>query len=91
MSDSTQALWDVVTEGLVHQTRHLEGQLCTFVDATTSDGRQAKAAKDTVKTLLWAYERGIEESFERSLSVKYHNSEMALAPQWLEERFKRER
>lgn len=84
------ALWDLLTDVMVTSMRHLEGQLCTFVDSTTGDERQAKAAKDIVKTLLWAYEREAEKHLEGYLFMYSQSPRMELFPDWLKKRLKKE-
>lgn len=87
---SPQTLWDMLTSVMIDRMRYLEGQLCTFVDSTTGDERQAKAAKDIVKTLLWAHEREVEKCLEHYMFLFSLSSEMKLFPQWLEKRLKKE-
>jgi len=86
-----RALWECLTGYLYDKTRYLDGQLCTFVDSTTGDERQAKAAKDIVRTLLWAYEKEVENSIERWLAIYFFSPKMAIFPQWLEKQVKKER
>ena len=42
-------IWEVTT----HATNYLVGQIATLLDAMLPDERQAKAAKDIAKTLIW--------------------------------------
>ena len=41
--------WEVTTDA----TNYLVGQIATLLDAMLPDERQAKAAKDIAKTLIW--------------------------------------
>lgn len=41
--------WEVSTG----ETNYLVGQIATLLDAIISDDRQAKAAKDIAKNLIW--------------------------------------
>lgn len=82
-------LWMLLGDSTIASIRHLEGQLLTLMDAITSDERQVKAIKDTVKTLLWVEEREMEKYIERWLHL-YSTSKMPIVPDWLERRFKKE-
>ncbi len=82
-------LWMLLGDSTIASMRHLEGQLLTLMDAITSDERQVKAIKDTVKNLLWVEEREMEKYIERWLHL-YSTSKMLIAPDWLEKRFKKE-
>lgn len=87
---SPPALWELLTGALYDRTKYLDGQLCTFVDSTTADERQAKAAKDIVRTLLWAYEKKLEKSIECYLARYFYNPKIAIFPCWLEKQVKKE-
>ena len=54
-------LWEV-TFGA---TNHLVGQIATLLDATLPDERQAKAAKDIAKTLIWERKNEMDRELER--------------------------
>ena len=82
-------LWGLLGDSTIASMRHLEGQLLTLMDAITSDERQVKAIKDTVKTLLWSEEREMEKYTERWLHL-YSASKMPVVPDWLEKRFRKE-
>lgn len=55
--------WEISTG----ETNHLVGQIATLLDAIISDDRQAKAAKDMAKTLIW--ER--KNSMDREIAILY--------------------
>ena len=57
------AIWQV-TFG---NTQHLIGQIATLLDAMLADERQAKAAKDIAKTLIWERKNEMDRELERIL------------------------
>ena len=48
-------------------TNHLVGQIATLLDAMLPDERQAKAAKDIAKTLIWERKNEMDRELERIL------------------------
>ena len=48
-------------------TKHLVGQIATLLDAMLPDERQAKAAKDMAKTLIWERKNEMDKELERIL------------------------
>lgn len=69
---------------------HLVGQISTLLDALLADERQAKAAKDLARGLIWEteYERGRQETY--ILSCYRRDPEMGIFPKCEEEKFKKE-
>lgn len=71
--------------GLGHElTNHLVGQICTLLDSALVDERQAKAAKDLARQIIWQMQheriRGEEE-----IILRYRRSpETGLVPDWKE-------
>lgn len=51
-------------------TNHLVGQISTLLDAMLPDERQAKAAKDIAKTLIWERKNEIDREIAHILSAK---------------------
>lgn len=51
-------------------TNHLVGQIATLLDAMLSDERQAKAAKDIAKTLIWERKNEMDRGITHLLSRK---------------------
>ena len=59
----TRRLWEVTYS----ETNHLVGQISTLLDAMLPDERQAKAAKDIARTLIWDRKNEMDRELERSL------------------------
>ena len=72
------------------KANYLVGQISTLLDSILPDERQAKAAKDLARVLIWntEHERGREETY--ILSCYRRDPEMGIFPQCEEEKFKKE-
>ena len=72
------------------KANHLVGQISTLLDSILADERQAKAAKDLARGLIWdtEYERGREETY--ILNCYRRNLEMGIFPKCEEEQLKKE-
>lgn len=72
------------------KTNHLVGQISTLLDSILPDERQAKAAKDLARGLIWEteYERGRLETY--ILRCYRRDPGMGIFPQCEEEKFKKE-
>lgn len=72
------------------KANHLVGQISTLLDSILTDERQAKAAKDLARGLIWETEceRGGMET--HVLSCYRRNPEMGIFPQCEEEKFRKE-
>lgn len=72
------------------KANHLVGQISTLLDALLADERQAKAAKDLARGLIWEteYERGRMEAY--ILNCYRINPKMGIFPECEEEKLKKE-
>lgn len=72
------------------KANYVVGQISTLLDSIIADERQAKAAKDLAKSLIWntEYERGREETY--ILSCYRRNPKMGIFPKCEEEKMKKE-
>ena len=72
------------------QANHLVGQISTLLDSILADERQAKAAKDLARGLIWntEYERGREETY--ILGCYRRDPKMGIFPKCEEEKLQRE-
>lgn len=69
---------------------HVVGQISTLLDSILADERQAKAAKDLARGLIWEteYERGREETY--ILKCYRRDPGMGIFPECEEEKLKKE-
>ena len=72
------------------KANHLVGQISTLLDALLVDERQAKAAKDLARGLIWEteYERGRLETY--ILNCYRRDPEIGIFPKCEEEKFEKE-
>lgn len=72
------------------KANHLVGQISTLLDSILADERQAKAAKDLARGLIWdtENERGREEVY--ILSCYRRNPKTGIFPEFEEEQLKKE-
>ena len=72
------------------KANYLVGQISTLLDSLLADERQAKAAKDLARGLIWntEHERGSEEKY--ILGCYRRNPKMGIFPACEEEKFKKE-
>lgn len=72
------------------KANYLVGQISTLLDSILADERQAKAAKDLARSLIWAteYERGREETY--ILNCYRRDPKIGIFPKCEEEKFKKE-
>lgn len=61
VTEEPSELWQVT----LGATNHLVGQIATLLDAMLPDARQAKAAKDIAKTLIWDRKNELDRELER--------------------------
>lgn len=59
--------WEIGTDA----TNNLVGRIATLLDAIIPDDRQAKAAKDMAKTLIW--ER--KNQMDREIALRYEKED----------------
>jgi len=62
----------------------LVGRICTVIDATLVDERQAKAAKDLAKGIIWRLQREREEMEVEFLVYHWQNPKLGIIPEWIE-------
>lgn len=65
--DKQEQLSARLSEVTYGETNYLVGKISTLLDAMLSDERQAKAAKDIARNLIWERKNGMDKEFRRIL------------------------
>ena len=69
-------------------TKHLVGKIVTLLDSVLADERQAKAAKDLAKTMIWDVENERAKAEEYILNDYRRSPEIGIFPEWKEKDLK---
>ena len=69
-------------------TNHLVGEVRTLLDAIISDERQAKAAKDMVRDIIWGVDKDRTRGREHIL-FGFAKTPVPIFPDWLKEQLER--
>ena len=81
---SGETVYDRLSEVGHSLTNHLVGQICTLLDSTLADERQAKAAKDIARGIIWQVQHERIRGETDILLCFRRNPESGLIPDWLE-------
>ncbi|GAG76064.1 unnamed protein product [marine sediment metagenome] len=65
-------------------TNHLIGKIVTLLDSVIADERQAKAAKDLARTMLWDTENDRGRAEDYILRCYRSNPKVGIFPDWKE-------
>lgn len=83
-------LWHELEELKTHIINNLVGELCTLMDSMMDNERQVKAAKDMVKSILWASEDRLRKTLEVTLNNFSKRNNVKVFPDWLEDVLRQE-
>lgn len=81
---SGESVYDRLAEASHGFTQDLVGRISTLLDSSLTDDRQAKAAKDLARGIIWQLHRERERMECEVLLSYWKNPKLGIIPEWLE-------